>query len=322
MEFELSSSTSKKNKKRKHKSSSSVEKNSKNKKNKKTSSDSADKCEPAKWSAARVLTLLNIVRDYVAKGNVNSDSGFKTKDWSYFLAEFRKLTGLTYKSSVLQSKIAELKSKYIMLESIKKLSGVGWDAITCLPVVSDEFIKDYCQGTRIKCHKMFVKKLDNFEILHDIFAGKVIRMFFNNVFLKTYSICFCFFVSMLPENLHEDLLQKKIMLAVLVEAEMKVTAIVVVRMIAVAMGEATMIAMWMKRKKFHKLLEREAAVVTVVGLNFFYKTVFLFYFNCNNRCQQAKTYEESVESSTIDDSTQRKLCGKGTRTFNSNETTV
>ena len=82
MEFELSS-ISKKNKKRKHKCSSSVEKkskNKKNKKNKKNSSDSADKCVPAKWSAALVLTLLNIVRDYVAKGNVHTDSGFKTKD--------------------------------------------------------------------------------------------------------------------------------------------------------------------------------------------------------------------------------------------------
>ena len=79
MEFELSS-TSKENKKRKHKSSSSVENKSKNKKNEKNSSDSADKCVPAKWSAALVLTLLNIVRDYVAKGNVHTDSGFKTKD--------------------------------------------------------------------------------------------------------------------------------------------------------------------------------------------------------------------------------------------------
>lgn len=77
--------------------------------------------------------MLNIVRDYVAKGNVNTDSGFKTKDWAYFLAKFRKQTGLAYKSSVLQSKMAELKSKFIMLESIKKLSGVGWDSVACLP---------------------------------------------------------------------------------------------------------------------------------------------------------------------------------------------
>ena len=90
-------------------SSSSVEKKSKNKKNKKNSSDSADKC--AKWSAALVLTLLNIVRDYVAKGNVHTDSGFKTNDWAHFLSNFRKQTGLAYKSSVLQSKMAELKSK-------------------------------------------------------------------------------------------------------------------------------------------------------------------------------------------------------------------
>lgn len=88
-------------------------------------------------------------------------------------------------------------------------------------------------------------------------------MIFNNVILNTYSICFCFFVSMPPENLHVDLLQKKIMLAVVVEAEVKVTAIVVVRMIAVAMEEATTIAMRMMRKKFHKMLEREAAVVTL-----------------------------------------------------------
>ena len=104
MEFELSS-TSKKNKKRKHKSSSSVEKKSKNKKNKKDSSDSSDKCVPAKWTAALVLTLLTIVRSYVAKGNVNTDSGFKSKDWKHFLAKFHKQTGKEYKSSVLQSKI-------------------------------------------------------------------------------------------------------------------------------------------------------------------------------------------------------------------------
>ena len=59
-----------------------------------------------------------------------------------------------------------------------------------------------------------------------------------------------------------DLLQKKIMLAV-VEVEAEVTAIVVVRMIAVAMEEATTTrAMRMMRKKFHNVLEREAAVVT------------------------------------------------------------
>jgi hypothetical protein len=55
------------------------------------------------------------------------------------------LTGLVYKSSVLQSKmaeLAELKSKYV-LESIKKLSGVEWDSVACLPVVSQEFIKEY-----------------------------------------------------------------------------------------------------------------------------------------------------------------------------------
>ena len=71
------------------------------------------------------------------------------------------------------------------------MSGVGWDSVACLPVVSDEFIKDYCIGTRKKCQKMFIKKLDNFD---DIYAGKVICMIFNNVILYTYSICFCFFV--------------------------------------------------------------------------------------------------------------------------------
>ena len=57
MEFELSS-TSKKNKKKKHK------------KNKKQSSDSVDKCA---GPLNLFLTSLNIVRDYVAKGNVHSD---------------------------------------------------------------------------------------------------------------------------------------------------------------------------------------------------------------------------------------------------------
>ena len=88
MEFELSS-TSKENKKRKHKSSSSVENKSKNKKNEKNSSDSADKCVPAKWSAALVLTLLNIVRDYVAKGNVHTVSGFKKRLGSFLIVDFR-----------------------------------------------------------------------------------------------------------------------------------------------------------------------------------------------------------------------------------------
>ena len=97
--------------------------------------------------------------------------------------------------------MAELKSKFIMLEAIKKLSGVGWDAAACLPVVSEEFVKEYCTGTRKKCHKMFFKKLDNFEILHDIYAGKVICMIFNNnIILNTYSICYCFFDSMPPEH--------------------------------------------------------------------------------------------------------------------------
>ena len=69
-----------------------------------------------------------------------------------------------------------------------------------------------------------------------------------------------------PEHLHVDLLQKKIMLAV-VEVEAEVTAIVVVRMIAVAMEEATTTrAMRMMEEVPQCVGERGSGSVAVVRL--------------------------------------------------------
>ena len=76
----------------------------------------------------------------------------------------------------MQSKLSELKRKFVQLVAIKKLSGVGWNAETCLPVVPPDFIKNYCTGSKKRLSVMFTKKLDNFYLLQEIYEGKVFMM--------------------------------------------------------------------------------------------------------------------------------------------------
>jgi len=124
-------------------------------------------------SSSNVLILLSIDRDFAANGNLHTDSGFKNADWKHFENEFHKQTGLAYSRQSMQSKLSELKRKFVQLNTIKSTSGVGWDGESCLPVATPAFIKAFCAGTRKKYNVMFTKKLDNYDILYEIFKGKV-----------------------------------------------------------------------------------------------------------------------------------------------------
>ena len=129
---------------------------------------------PTSWTSSNITTLLSIVRDHIVSGNVHTDSGFKNADWKHFETEFHKQTSLSFSRQPMQSKLSELKRKFVQLVAIKKLSGVGWNAETCLPVVPPHFIKNYCTGSKKRLLSvMFTKKLDNFDLLQEIYEGKV-----------------------------------------------------------------------------------------------------------------------------------------------------
>ena len=68
--------------------------------------------------------------------------------------------------------------------TIKSLSGVGWDAKKSLPIFSQEEIDAFCAppGKEKKYRTLFTKKLDDFDLLHDINRGKVLLSF-------SFSLC-------------------------------------------------------------------------------------------------------------------------------------
>jgi Myb/SANT-like DNA-binding domain len=183
VEFSSTNSKRSKSKKRERKSNSSSERKKKEKKHKKQkldSSSSKKKKAPVRWSAESITTLLNIVRDAVVTGRVHTDSGFKKKDWSEFTNAFHKQTGLAeYDQQQLQSKLSYLKTKFVRLMVIKSLSGIGWCGKTSLPIFSKDEIDAFCAPPgKEKYRASFIVKLDDFDLLHDIFRGKV-RTIFN-----------------------------------------------------------------------------------------------------------------------------------------------
>ena len=62
----------------------------------------------------------------MVKSIIYTDSGFfKNADWKHFETEFHKQTSLSYSRQPMQSKLSELKRKFVQLVAIKKkLSGV------------------------------------------------------------------------------------------------------------------------------------------------------------------------------------------------------
>ena len=168
--------TSKKRSSNSSSSSCKISFDSSNKKQKKSLKEKKQKKDfvPTSWTSSNITTLLSIVRDHIVSGNVHTDSGFKNAYWKHFETEFHKQTSLSYSRQPMQSKLSELKRKFVQLVAIKKLSGVGWNnAETCLPVVPPDFIKNYCTGSKKRLSVMFTKKLDNFDLLQEIYEGKV-----------------------------------------------------------------------------------------------------------------------------------------------------
>ena len=180
----------KKDKKEKRKKSSTSSQNRNVKENKKRKKEEVS----THWTSSNVFILLSIVRDFVVNGNLHTDSGFKNADWKHFENEFHKQTGLAYSRQSMQSKLSELKRKFVQLNTIKSTSGVGWDGESCLPVATPAFIKAFCAGTRKKYNVMFTKKLDNYDILYEIFKGKV-------SILATYFVFSCIFFKVIHFSL-------------------------------------------------------------------------------------------------------------------------
>jgi hypothetical protein len=56
-----------------------------------------------------------------------------------------------------------------------------------LPIVPPEFIKNYCTGSKKRLTIMFTKKLDNFDLLQEIYEGKVIiLLIFDEYFFPSF----------------------------------------------------------------------------------------------------------------------------------------
>ena len=80
------------------------------------------------WTSSDVFILLSIVRDFVVNGNLHTDSGLKNADWKHFEIEFHKQTGLAYSRQSMQSKLSELKRKFVQLNTIRdKVSAKGFE---------------------------------------------------------------------------------------------------------------------------------------------------------------------------------------------------
>jgi hypothetical protein len=110
--------------------------------------------------------------DYIHNKGVYTDSGFKADAWKSFASTFKSKTGKDYSKSVLESKLSDLKKKYVTLMSILKISGMGFKSATGLPFGSDALVEQYC-AAHPKSSFAFTTKLDNLTLLEEIFAGKV-----------------------------------------------------------------------------------------------------------------------------------------------------
>ena len=116
---------SKDKKKEKRKKSSSTSSHIRNEKeNKKRKKEEVS----THWTSSNVFILLSIVRDFIVNGNLHADSGFKNADWKHFENEFHKQTGLAYLRQSMQSKLSELKRKFVQLNTIRdKVNAKGFE---------------------------------------------------------------------------------------------------------------------------------------------------------------------------------------------------
>ena len=74
----------------------------------------------------------------------------------------------------MQSKLSYLKTKFVRLMVIKNLSGIGWCGKTSLRIFAKTEIDAFCSPPgKEKYRSLFTVKLDEFDLLHDIFRGKV-----------------------------------------------------------------------------------------------------------------------------------------------------
>ncbi len=69
-------------------------------------------------------------------------------------------------------------------------SKISFDSFVLLVVVPPEFIKNYCTGSKKRLTIKFTKKLDNFDLLQEIYEGKVIiiLLIFDEYFFRRFYV--------------------------------------------------------------------------------------------------------------------------------------
>ena len=139
------------------------------------------------WSPSHVTLLLQIIADHMRDNKiVFTDSGFKSVDWQLFADKFANVSGKQYSKSIIESKLSEQKKKFVALKSVLRVSGFGFNESSGLPMAPKE-VKDTYLLANPKKSFLFSKKLENLELLRDIFTGKV-TIFISSFYYEVFKI--------------------------------------------------------------------------------------------------------------------------------------
>jgi hypothetical protein len=89
--------------------------------------------QKANWTEALQGCLVDACMSVIESG-AYADNGFKTSEWKAIVDHFQSGSGLHYSKDQLQSRLNELKKKFVAFKTLKMNSGFGWnDGIPTCP---------------------------------------------------------------------------------------------------------------------------------------------------------------------------------------------
>ena len=97
--------------------------------------------------------------------------GLKSQGWKKLTPMFNTKAKANYKTSQLQSKLSELKKKYLIVHTLRNNSGFRWDETTKMPTATydvwDRYIESHPKASEFRNKRFFF-----YEKLDAIFCGK------------------------------------------------------------------------------------------------------------------------------------------------------
>jgi len=124
------------------------------------------------WTVTNRAYFVEAVLEKVLGGDISTDSGFKSKDWTSISNDFSSKSGDFYSKQQLQSELASMKKAYAIMFRIRDNSGFGWDSENNVATAPDKVWNDYIEHNPL-ASKYRYGGWENYDAYCTIFDGQV-----------------------------------------------------------------------------------------------------------------------------------------------------